>query len=89
LPQVPTATDEKVPVLMSSERGLAAPAAVSPEILKKLQDAVEQTLKDPEFIAAAGGDAPVLAYLSGAQWQQSLQKNSKTLRVIAEKAPKQ
>ena len=89
LPQVPTATDEKVPVLMSSERGFAAPAAVSPEILKKLQDAVEQTLKDPEFVAAAGGDAPVLAYLSGAQWQQSLQKNSKTLRVIAEKSPKQ
>jgi tripartite-type tricarboxylate transporter receptor subunit TctC len=89
LPQVPTAKEEKTPVLMSSERGLAAPAAVPAEIVKKLQDAVEQTLHDPEFIAAAGGDAPVLAYLSGAQWQQSLQQNSKALHVIAEKAPKQ
>jgi tripartite-type tricarboxylate transporter receptor subunit TctC len=89
LPQVPTATDEKVAVLMSSERGFAAPAAVPAEIVKKLQDAVEQTLHDPEFIAAAGGDAPVLAYLSGAQWQQSLQKNSKMLSAIADKAPKQ
>lgn len=89
LPQVPTAKDEKLAVLMSSERGFAAPAAVPAEIIRKLQDAVEQTLRDPEFIAAAGGDAPVLAYLSGAQWQQSLQQNSKVLRAIADKAPKQ
>lgn len=89
LPQASTATEEKVPVLMSSERGFAAPAGVSPEILKRLQDAVQQTLSDPEFLAVAGGDAPVLAYLSGAQWQQSLQQNSKSLRAIADKAPKQ
>ena len=89
LPQVPTAKEEKVAVLMSSERGLAAPAAVPADILKKLQDAVEQTLRDPEFLVAASGDAPVVAYLSGIQWQQSLQQNSKVLRAVADKAPKQ
>jgi tripartite-type tricarboxylate transporter receptor subunit TctC len=89
LPQVPTAKELGVSVLMSSERGFAAPAAVPAEIIKRLQDAVEQTLRDPEFLAAAGGDAPVLAYLSGAQWQQSLQQNSKALQAVADKAPKQ
>lgn len=89
LPQVATTKEEKVPVLMSSERGFAAPAAVPADIIKKLQDAIEQTLRDPEFIAAAGGDASVLAYLSGADWQQRLQENSKVLRAVADKAPKQ
>lgn len=89
LPQVPTASELKFDVLMSSERGMAAPAKVAPEIVKRLQDAVEQTLRDPEFIAAAGGDTPVLAYLSGDQWQRSLQQNSKALCAIADKAPKQ
>lgn len=89
LPQVPTAKDEKLAVLMSSERGLAAPAAVPADIIKKLQDAVEQTLRDPEFLAAAGGDAPVIAHLSGDQWQKALEQNSKALRAVADKAPKQ
>jgi tripartite-type tricarboxylate transporter receptor subunit TctC len=89
LPKVPTAKEEKVAVLMSSERGLAAPAAVPADIIKKLQDAIEQTLRDPEFIAAAGGDAPTLAYLPGDQWHHMLQQNSKLLRAVAEKAPKQ
>ncbi len=89
LPQVPTGSEGKFDVLMSSERGMAAPAKMAPEIAKQLQDAVEQTLRDPEFIAAAGGDAPVLAYLPGGQWQQSLKQNSKALRAVADKAPKQ
>lgn len=89
LPNVPTAKDEKLAVLMSSERGLAAPAAVPAEIIKKLQEAVEQALRDPEFHVAASGDAPVIAYLSGDQWQRALEQNSKALRAVADKAPKQ
>jgi tripartite-type tricarboxylate transporter receptor subunit TctC len=89
LPQVPTATEGNVEVLMSSERGLAAPKAVPAEILAKLQDAVDATLRDPEFVAAAGGDAPVLAFSSGSKWEESLKQNSKLLQAIAAKAPKE
>ena len=89
LPQVPTAKEQNVVVLMSSERGLAAPAGVPAEIIKRLQDAVEQSLRDPEFLAAAAGDAPVLAYMPGPEWQHALEQNEKVLRSIAAKAPKE
>jgi D-3-phosphoglycerate dehydrogenase len=46
-------------------------------------------LHDAQFIAAAGGDAPVLAYLSGAQWQQALQQNARLLRAVAGKVRRQ
>jgi tripartite-type tricarboxylate transporter receptor subunit TctC len=74
---------------MSSERGLAAPKAVPAEVLSKLQNAVDAALRDPEFVAAAGGDAPVLAFASGSQWEESLKQNSKLLQAIAAKAPKE
>jgi tripartite-type tricarboxylate transporter receptor subunit TctC len=89
LPQVPTAAEGNAEVLMSSERGLAAPKAVPAEIVLNLQNAVDAALRDPEFVAAAGGDAPVLAFASGSQWEESLKQNSKLLQAIAAKAPKE
>jgi tripartite-type tricarboxylate transporter receptor subunit TctC len=89
LVDVPTANESHLKVFMSSERGFAAPKGVSEDIARKLQDAVDATLRDPEFFAAAGGDAPVLAFLPGAQWQASLRQNNHLLKAVAEKALKQ
>jgi tripartite-type tricarboxylate transporter receptor subunit TctC len=89
LPQSPTASEGKVEILMSSERGLAAPKAVPDEILGKLQAAVDAALRDPEFAASAGGDGPVLAFAPGPQWEESLKQNSKLLQEVAAKAPKE
>lgn len=89
LPNVPTAAELGVKVLMSSERGFAAPKGVSQGILKKLDQAIAESLKDPEFIANASSDAPVLAYLSGSQWQKSLEQNRIALQKIADSRPKQ
>jgi tripartite-type tricarboxylate transporter receptor subunit TctC len=89
LPDVPTATEAGYKVQMSSERGFAAPRGMDPAIADRLQKAIAESLKDPEFIATATSDAPVLAYLPGAQWQKSLEQNRKLLREIAEKRPHQ
>lgn len=89
LPNVPTAVESGVKVLMSSERGFAAPKGVPADIVKRLDQAIADSLKDPEFIASASSDAPVLAYLSGPQWQKSLEQNSAALQKIAETRPKQ
>ena len=88
LPQVPTATASRIAVTMSSERGMAAPRGVSDAIARRLQDAIEETLRDPAFLASAAADEPVLAYLSGPQWEKSLVGNAKLLRQVADKAPK-
>ena len=89
LPQVPTAAELGVNVVMSSERGFAAPKGVPAEIILKLDQAIAESLKDPAFIANASSDAPVLAYLPGNQWTTSLQQNRKLLEPLAKAAPKQ
>lgn len=83
LPNVPTAKEAGINVLMSSERGLAAPKGVSADIVKRLQTEIASVLKDPEFLTAAAGDAPVLAYLPGDQWAKSLEQNQKALKQMA------
>jgi tripartite-type tricarboxylate transporter receptor subunit TctC len=83
LPNVPTAQEAGINVMMSSERGLAAPKGVPAEIVKRLEATIASVLKDPEFLAAAAADAPVIAYLPGAQWAKSLEQNQKALKQMA------
>ncbi|MDA8520163.1 Bug family tripartite tricarboxylate transporter substrate binding protein [Acidovorax sp. NCPPB 4044] len=89
LPNVPTASEGGVHVVMSSERGFAAPKGVPANIIKKLDQAIAEAVRDPEFIANASADAPVLAYLSGTQWDKSLEKNRAALQELAKTLPKQ
>ena len=58
-------------------------------IVARLDAAIAESVRDPEFIASASADAPVLAYLPGAQWQQSLERNRKALQLLADTLPKQ
>lgn len=69
---VPTATEQGYKVFASSERGIAAPRGLPDDIAQKIQDAVEQTMKDPGFLEAGRADAPVLAFLPGALWEKEL-----------------
>lgn len=89
LPQVPTAAEAGIKVNMSSERGFAVPKAVPRDIVKKLDAAIAESMRDPAFIASASSDAPVLAYLAGPQWQRSLEQNRKDLQPLAAAQPKQ
>jgi tripartite-type tricarboxylate transporter receptor subunit TctC len=89
LPNVPTAAEAGYQVFMSSERGFAAPHGTDPAIVAKLDKAIAESLKDPEFIASASADAPVLSYLPGPQWQKSLEKNAQVLKQIAAHRPRQ
>lgn len=88
LPQVPTAAEAGLNVVMSSERGFAAPKGVANNIVERLDKAIEESLKDPEFLATAASDAPVIAYLAGPQWQKSLDANQKALAQLAAQQPK-
>ena len=50
LPDVPTAEETGIAVTMTAERGFAAPKAIPDEIAKKLEAAIAEGLRDPEFI---------------------------------------
>ncbi|WP_454690188.1 tripartite tricarboxylate transporter substrate binding protein [Achromobacter aloeverae] len=89
LPDVPTATETGYAVTMTSERGFAAPKGTPADVVARLQKAIADSIADPAFIKAASNDAPVLAYLPGAEWQASLSKQAPALRAIAAQIPKE
>ncbi|MFT0546370.1 tripartite tricarboxylate transporter substrate binding protein [Allopusillimonas ginsengisoli] len=82
---VPTANEEGVDVSIASERGFAAPKDTPPEITKRLEALLKEILKDPEFVAAATADAPVLAFEPGDEWAAQLKKDTNALRPLAAK----
>jgi tripartite-type tricarboxylate transporter receptor subunit TctC len=88
LPNVPTAEEAGVPVFMSSERGFAVPKDAPETIVRALEAAIAESVRDPEFIASSPGDAPVLSHLLGTQWRDHLNEYAKTLRALADRMPK-
>ncbi len=84
LADVPTAEEAGVPVIMTAERGFAVPKGVPDDIVKKLEAAIADGLRDPEYIKSSPGDAPVLAFMPGAEWQKRLDDMSQALRPLAE-----
>ncbi|CAG9182786.1 hypothetical protein LMG23994_04985 [Cupriavidus pinatubonensis] len=69
---VPTAREQKLDITISSERGFAAPRGLPPAVAKRLQDAIEATTRDPEFLSRAVNEARGISYLSGAAWTQHM-----------------
>ena len=89
LNSVPTAVELGFDAVMPAERGLAAPVGVDPAILRRVQQAVEQTLKDPQYIAKASNDAPVLAFLPGAAWREEINVRKPGYERLARSMPKE
>jgi tripartite-type tricarboxylate transporter receptor subunit TctC len=83
LPGVPTAEEAGVPVIMTAERGFALPKGAPDDIAKKLEAAIAESLSDPEYIRSSPGDAPVLAFMAGAEWQKRLDDMTKGLQPLA------
>lgn len=84
LPDVPTAEEAGIPVAMTAERGFAVPKGVPDEVVRKLEAAIAESLRDPEYIKSSPGDVPVLAFMPGAEWQKRLDDMSQGLRPFAE-----
>lgn len=88
LPDIPTAEEMGLSVVMTSERGFALPKAVPDDIAKRIESALAESVRDPDFLATSPGDAPVLSYLPGTEWQAHLDTLAKLLRELADKMPK-
>ena len=88
LSSVPTTYELGLPVEMTAERGFAAPNGVSPQILARLQSAIEAAMKHPDYIKAARNDAPFLSYLGGSDWDRQLEQDRKSYEEIARTLPK-
>jgi tripartite-type tricarboxylate transporter receptor subunit TctC len=84
LPGVPTAEEAGIPVTMTAERGFAMPKGAPDEVVKKLEAALAEAVRDPDYLKSSPGDAPVIAFMPGGEWQQRLDEMNKALRPLAE-----
>ena len=84
LPEVPTAEEAGFAVMTTAERGFAVPKAVPDDIVKRLEAGIAEGLRNPEYLAGSPGDEPVIAFMSGAEWQKRLDNMSEALRPFAE-----
>lgn len=79
LKSVPTTFEEDIHVFTSSERGIGGPKDLPEAINLKLQNAIAEVMQDPEYLAAAKNDVPVLSFLGGKEWEAHLNKSRKEL----------
>lgn len=84
LADVPTAEEAGVAVTSTAERGFAVPKGVPDDIVKKLEAAIADGLRDSEYIKSSPGDAPVLAFMPGVEWQKHLDNATQALRPLAD-----
>jgi tripartite-type tricarboxylate transporter receptor subunit TctC len=84
LPDVPTAEEAGVPVTMTAERGFAVPKGVPNDIVRQLEAAIAESIRDPDYLKSSPGDVPVLAFMPGAEWQKRLDEMSQALRPLAD-----
>jgi tripartite-type tricarboxylate transporter receptor subunit TctC len=84
LPEVPTAEEAGFAVISTAERGFAVPKGVPDDIVSKLETAIAEGLRSPDFVTSSPGDEPVISFLPGAEWQRHLDAMSEALRPYAE-----
>ncbi len=87
MPNVPTFREEGFDVVMSSERGLAAPRDIPDEIATRLQDAIARVMAKPEWLEKARQLELPLAYLPGAEWEAQMPAQEARYRRIWEATP--
>jgi len=71
-PDAPTFAEQGYDLFSGSDRGFAAPAGTPQEIIDTLGAAIERTLQDPEFLAAAEAQFLPLNYMGPAEYKAYL-----------------
>jgi tripartite-type tricarboxylate transporter receptor subunit TctC len=82
LPEVPTARELGFDIVISSERGFAAPRGLPPEIAQRLARAIRLAVDDPEFLRGSSRDELALSYLSGPDWASSMAERKARYQAI-------
>ncbi len=89
LPNVPTAIEGGLKVVMPSERGFGIPKALPAERAARIEKALEAAVHDPEFVKSASMFATIIAWLPGKSWQRELARQEPALQALAKGMPKE
>ena len=86
-PDLPTFREQGYNVELSSLRGMAAPRGLPPDIRERLVRAVERSVADPEFHAAAAKVYAPLRYLTPAQFESVMREAESQFRQLWKEMP--
>jgi len=85
--EVPTFGELGLDVVMSSDRGVIAPAGTPPEILARLRQAAEDAAKDEAFARALESQFTEVRFIPGAEWFAQLAALQDRTRALWAKTP--
>ena len=86
-PELPTATEQGFPIVLSSLRGMAAPRGLPADIRERLVRAVAQAAADPEFQAQATKFFAPLRFLTPAQFEGEMRQAEQGFRQLYKELP--
>ncbi|MBU8540604.1 tripartite tricarboxylate transporter substrate binding protein [Falsiroseomonas tokyonensis] len=72
MPDVPNFREEGYDVIMTSERGLGAPAGIPDEIAKRLEDAIAKVIATPEWAEKVRQLELAMSFRRGAEWEAEM-----------------
>jgi tripartite-type tricarboxylate transporter receptor subunit TctC len=87
IPAIPTFSEQGYKVIMSSDRGFSAPAGTPKEIVDKFASAVEQAIKDPEFIKRAEKLNLLIKFMGPDEYAQYLRDYRENLKQVYAENP--
>lgn len=87
LKDVPTAREQGIDIAISSERGYGAPRGLPPEVQARLEQAIETTLRDPEFLKRIPIEAHGVAFQPGAVWAKRMPEEKKKFEALLKGVP--
>lgn len=74
MPDAPTFKEQGVDLIVTTSRGIAAPAGVAPEMVARLEAALEAAMKDPDYLASAKKAEIPLHYLNATDYKALIAK---------------
>lgn len=87
LPDAPTFREAGYDVVVGASRGIAAPKNIPADVVAKLEKAIDQALKDPEYLEAAKKAEIPLQYLASKDFRAFLDRASSDLEATWKATP--
>jgi tripartite-type tricarboxylate transporter receptor subunit TctC len=86
-PEVPSFSEQNVPLVFNSERGIVAPKGLPPDVERRLSEALRLTAADPEFQKQMQAQFTEMDYVAGPQWRSRLDKATAGFAALWKTAP--
>lgn len=83
-PDVPTCAEQGYDIKYFTQRGIAVPKGVDPEIKARLETACANAVKDPDFVEFMNNNGQTISYLNAADYTEFLQQDAENVAAAME-----